>query len=775
MIKRWGRFGQFLACSGFPECKNTRPFGDEAPSSRRPTRSASACGSPMVVKRGRFGQFLACSRYPECKGTRPLLKKVGVACPKDGGEIVEKRSKKGRTFYACANYPECDFTSWSRPQAGAVPVVRRADRRCRARHGEVHAVRLEGLRGQRRARTGQSVGVSADRGRQARTPRTTTIDRRLTRRRFLAASAATAGGAAIVAAGCGDGKRQATPVTPEASPTLVPGTAVRGGILRTYNFDALPPETFDPHVVSGGPIVNVHSAIFSKLLRYADERTGEIAPDLVESLPEQPDELTYVFKLRDGVTFHDTPQVRAAFAPLAGRTLTSADVRYGIERQAAEAKGPGARFGRTSQCTVIDRIETPDDLTVRVRLKTPVAPFMAFLASRQAFIVPPEVIDAGSGEVSGPSAMIGSGPFVLESFEHGVAVKLRRNSNWFAQADVAGAPRPYLDGYDAFLSPQQDAFQREAFDGRAVDATEFLDPNVFNHARATNLSDIVVEEADAGCSVATRLLVDRPPFNDARVRRALHLAIDRRALATLVYPPVGGEASARVTGPIAPGSTSWSLTNEDLTRLPGYAEDRTAALAEAKQLWAAATGDLPVTEIRAVVSGVPRTFAEVALPALQRQLREVLGVEVTAQVDPSGGALIAAALRRNREGASEGTIGFTFAIEDGGVDLDDWVYGAVSQRRARQYLPHAGRDARFDAGRAAWRVRCGGAAGAGPRHPGVPAGERERAHRLRVAVRRRLAWGYARNYRLPMWQGSDFDLADTWLDTSHAAWMGRPV
>jgi DNA topoisomerase-1 len=124
MIKRWGRFGQFLACSGFPECKNTRPLDGEEQEQQQTDETCQECGSPMVVKRGRFGQFLACSRYPECKGSRPLLKKVGVACPKDGGEIVEKRSKRGRTFYSCANYPDCDFTSWSRPLAEPCPSCR---------------------------------------------------------------------------------------------------------------------------------------------------------------------------------------------------------------------------------------------------------------------------------------------------------------------------------------------------------------------------------------------------------------------------------------------------------------------------------------------------------------------------------------------------------------------------------------------------------------------------------------------------------------------------
>jgi len=139
MIKRWGRFGQFLACSGFPECKNTRPLDGQEAAAQATDETCDECGAPMVIKRGRFGPFLACSRYPECKGARPLLKKVGVACPKDGGEIVEKRSKRGRTFYSCANYPKCDFTSWSRPLpqpcpncGGLIVVAARGQAKCTA-------------------------------------------------------------------------------------------------------------------------------------------------------------------------------------------------------------------------------------------------------------------------------------------------------------------------------------------------------------------------------------------------------------------------------------------------------------------------------------------------------------------------------------------------------------------------------------------------------------------------------------------------------------------
>ena len=75
----------------------------------------------MTVKRGRFGTFLACTTYPECKGTKPLLVKTGIPCPQDGGEIVERSTKKGRRFYGCANYPACDYTSWQRPMQQVCP------------------------------------------------------------------------------------------------------------------------------------------------------------------------------------------------------------------------------------------------------------------------------------------------------------------------------------------------------------------------------------------------------------------------------------------------------------------------------------------------------------------------------------------------------------------------------------------------------------------------------------------------------------------------------
>ncbi|MNV27896.1 DNA topoisomerase 1 [compost metagenome] len=80
------------------------------------------CGKPMVYKLGRFGKFLACSGFPECRNTKPIIKDIGVECPKcHEGKVVERRSKKGRVFYGCDHYPECDFVSWDKPSAKPCP------------------------------------------------------------------------------------------------------------------------------------------------------------------------------------------------------------------------------------------------------------------------------------------------------------------------------------------------------------------------------------------------------------------------------------------------------------------------------------------------------------------------------------------------------------------------------------------------------------------------------------------------------------------------------
>jgi DNA topoisomerase-1 len=130
MVIKWGRNGHFLACSGYPDCRNTKEYTRNAdgtltvmPTTRPSDQLCPTCQSPMVIRRGRFGEFLACSKYPECKTTSPIS--LGVACPRPGcgGYLTEKRSRRGKTFFGCSNYgkTKCDFVSWDRPMPKACP------------------------------------------------------------------------------------------------------------------------------------------------------------------------------------------------------------------------------------------------------------------------------------------------------------------------------------------------------------------------------------------------------------------------------------------------------------------------------------------------------------------------------------------------------------------------------------------------------------------------------------------------------------------------------
>lgn len=125
MIVKWGRYGKFISCSDYPNCKNIKNIdelngGDakEGAPGESPDQTdevCGKCGSPMVFKNGPYGKYLACSKYPDCKTTKSIVESTGVPCPKDGGDIVKRRTRRGKMFFGCANYPKCDFALWNEP------------------------------------------------------------------------------------------------------------------------------------------------------------------------------------------------------------------------------------------------------------------------------------------------------------------------------------------------------------------------------------------------------------------------------------------------------------------------------------------------------------------------------------------------------------------------------------------------------------------------------------------------------------------------------------
>jgi DNA topoisomerase-1 len=155
MVVKWGRNGEFLACPRYPECKNTKNFRRQengelhVAKEEEVNEQCEQCGRPMQLRWGKYGKFLGCSGYPECTNIRPLEKPVdlGIKCPEcKEGNLLERKSRRGKIFYGCDRYPECKFASWDRPVNGPCPnckdpilvekMTKRAGRIQRCRHKE---------------------------------------------------------------------------------------------------------------------------------------------------------------------------------------------------------------------------------------------------------------------------------------------------------------------------------------------------------------------------------------------------------------------------------------------------------------------------------------------------------------------------------------------------------------------------------------------------------------------------------------------------------------
>lgn len=126
LIVKMGRFGKFLACPGFPKCKHTQPIETDNSSSVKNsennalTSTCEKCNLAMLLKEGRYGKFFECPNYPKCKNRKHLYEKINMRCPECGeGEIVVKKTKKGRIFYGCDKYPNCTYASWKKPESNA--------------------------------------------------------------------------------------------------------------------------------------------------------------------------------------------------------------------------------------------------------------------------------------------------------------------------------------------------------------------------------------------------------------------------------------------------------------------------------------------------------------------------------------------------------------------------------------------------------------------------------------------------------------------------------
>jgi len=286
----------------------------------------------------------------------------------------------------------------------------------------------------------------------------------------------------------------------------------RGGILRIADREA---PNLDPHLNISFLTHSWNSMIYSQLVRYAHGPEQKhstdftIVPDLAEKW-DQPSPTVFVFKLRKGVKFHNKP-------PVNGREVTAEDVKYSIERFQAKSAFR-ARFD------IIQSIEVVDRHTLRVTLKEPFAPFLNHLAAAMYVAILPKEVEDKFKDFNRPEAMIGSGPFILKSYQKGVKIEFERNPDYYVKG------LPYLDGAVIEITPDASARLSLLRAGK-VDFGHmwgYMVPEEARSIKQTN-PEMVMNKTWVLGNGHIYFRTDQPPFNDVRVRRAVSLAIDRKS------------------------------------------------------------------------------------------------------------------------------------------------------------------------------------------------------------------------------------------------------
>lgn len=567
----------------------------------------------------------------------------------------------------------------------------------------------------------------------------------------------------------------------------------RGGTLTYIGFDPVVLDRYDPHQTQFGPMYSNQSAVFSKLYRYAshDEPTWEnILPDVAESAPEMigdPNAPTeYVIKIRQGVRFHDTQKIRSNFPDLAGRELTVDDVIFSFDRQRNEDSAQRPYYYRSSQYGTIDKIEKIDDYTMRITTDGPVAPFYHFLADTNAMIIPKEIVDMEAGPTGEPwdsvdaftgrdpgpgDRMIGTGPFMWDDLKFGIEFKAASNPDWFGWGEPE-LNRPYLDGYLATGQGLNDATVESLFRRKEIDTAGFIDNPSWIVGMKEEEPDLEFLRAPTSGWLNTRFKVFCKPFDDWRVRRALHLAADRSQIVQII-----GSGAWNVAGPITKAISYWALPEEELLQLPGYRTDkagRDADLAEARQLFEAA-GSPEIPQIW--FADVPDYIRRYAPSYIETTLKKNLGInqEINYQTVPY--SRIAEGLLKDDCDLG----GFTWGFDNGWIDLDDWFYpyfitdGPKNSFR----LSDPDLDLLLDAQRAEFDQDKRRELGyqiqkyvLGETNKEAPAANARIDYASPGGGT--IAWPYVKNRTGWPWFGNNYWAADVWFDKTDPSYQGRP-
>jgi peptide/nickel transport system substrate-binding protein len=417
-----------------------------------------------------------------------------------------------------------------------------------------------------------------------------------------------------------------------------------GGVLRIAEREA---PGLDPHLTISFLTHSYMSLAYSQLVRFPNGPEQKsptdfsILPDLAEKWTISKDGTVYTFTLRKGVRFHNKP-------PVNGREVTAEDVKYSLDRFMAKS-GFRERFEPVKSIDVLDRH------TVRITLKEPYAPFLNHLASPSFCAILPREAEEKFKDFNVPDAVIGTGPFVLKSYDKGVRLVFEKNPNYFMKG------LPHLDGVVVEITPDAAARLAVLRAGKAElpHVWGWVSPEEARSLKQTNPEMSVTPYRVIGQGFIY-LRTDQPPFNDVRVRRAVSLAIDRKAWnEALLF----GEGCVD-SGPIPCAMTEWKLEASKIE--PAKAKYLTGYdPAEAKKLLAEAGHPngftMPIHHWPGYV--VPwRSYYELAADNLGK-----IGITVELKPEEYGKYISTTALGKYEKAAMGPSTPFT--------EVDDFLFG----------------------------------------------------------------------------------------------------
>ncbi|HJZ33348.1 MAG TPA: ABC transporter substrate-binding protein [Hyphomicrobiaceae bacterium] len=339
------------------------------------------------------------------------------------------------------------------------------------------------------------------------------------------------------------------------------GAPKRGGIL-TYMIPADGGPSLDGHRETTFAVLHATAPFYSVLIRVNPDNpssTTDFQCDLCTEMPQPTDNgLTYRFKIRKGVKFHD------------GSPLTAQDVAASWNKIVHPQ--PGVASARESNFVMVDSITAPDDETVVFKLKFATLTFVPALADPYAYIYSKKKLDQDMHWYE--KNIMGSGPFKLTEYQVGQSIKGERNPDYYHPG------QPYLDGFVAIFAPKQSVRTDAIRADRAALEFRSLPPSARDQLVRELHDKITVQESDWNCGNVVTPNHQKKPFDDVRVRQALFLAIDQwkgaQALSKIaIIKTVGGI--------VFPGSPL-AATKEELQKLIGYGPDIEAARAEARRL-----------------------------------------------------------------------------------------------------------------------------------------------------------------------------------------------